>query len=407
MNRILESAWLALEAIWTNKLRSTLTLLGNIVAVASIVTVVSLIQGMNETVSNAIVTDVGADSFTIQQFPLTRTEDEFDEVRNNPSPTLEETEAIREFGGAIRTVMAQAEQRGTVTYREQVLEGVQIRGVTPEYVDFASFDAERGRMMSPAEVERNRPVVLLGWDTADELFGTGTPLDKVIEIEGAHFRVVGVSSQKGAVFGRTQDDFAVIPLGAHTKLFGARQPLQLIVKPASPELLQTAMDEATTALRISRRLKGRERNSFGVFTSDTLLDLYEQATTGIFAVLVGVVALSLVVGGIVIMNIMLMVVTERTREIGLRKALGARPRDIMLQVLTESVTLSSVGGIAGSLVGFALALAISAASALPAHLEPWSVALGVGITALVGLFFGAYPAARAARLDPVEAMRRE
>jgi putative ABC transport system permease protein len=181
----------------------------------------------------------------------------------------------------------------------------------------------------------------------------------------------------------------------------------LIVKPASPELLQAAMDEATVALRISRRLKGRERDSFGIFTSDALLDLYQQATTGIFAVLVGVVALSLVVGGIVIMNIMLMVVTERTREIGLRKALGARPRDIMLQVLTESVTLSSVGGVAGSLVGFAVALAISAASALPARLEPWSVGLGVGITAAVGLFFGAYPAARAARLDPVEAMRRE
>jgi putative ABC transport system permease protein len=407
MQRILESAWLALEAIWSNKLRSTLTLLGNIVAVASIVTVVSLIQGMNAMVSNAIVTDVGADSFTIQQFPLTRTEDEFDEVRNNPRPTLQEADAIREFGESISAVMAQAEQRGTVSSRGQVLEGVQIKGVTPEYVDFAAFDAERGRMMSPAEVERNRPVVLLGWDTADQLFGTGTPLDKVIEIEGVHFRVVGVSARKGAVFGRTQDDFAVIPLGAHTKLFGARQSLQLIIKPASPELLQTAMDEATVALRISRRLRGSERDSFGIFTSDTLLDLYQQATTGIFAVLVGVVALSLVVGGIVIMNIMLMVVTERTREIGLRKALGARSRDIMLQVLTESVTLSSVGGVAGSFLGFAVALAISAASSLPARLAPWSVALGVGITAVVGLFFGAYPAARAARLDPVEAMRRE
>jgi putative ABC transport system permease protein len=407
MNRILESAWLALEAIWSNKLRSTLTLLGNIVAVASIVTVVSLIQGMNAMVSNAIVTDVGADSFTIQQFPLTRTEEEFDEVRNNPRPTLEEAGAIREFGESISAVMAQADQRGSVSYRGRVLEGVQIRGVTPEYIDFAAFDAEQGRMMSPAEVERNRPVVLLGWETADQLFGTAMPLDKVIEIEGAHFRVVGVSSKKGAVFGRTQDDFAVIPLGAHTKLFGARPALQLIVKPVSPELLQTAMDEATVALRIARRQKGRERDSFGIFTSDTLLDLYQQATTGIFAVLLGVVALSLVVGGIVIMNIMLMVVTERTREIGLRKALGARPRDIMLQVLTESVTLSSVGGITGSLVGFAVAVAISIVSGLPARLEPWSVALGVGITAAVGLFFGAYPASRAARLDPVEAMRRE
>jgi putative ABC transport system permease protein len=303
--------------------------------------------------------------------------------------------------------MAQATRRGRVTYRDQVLENIQIQGVTPEYLDFASFDAERGRMMSATEVERNHPVVLLGWDVADQLFGEVSPLDHTILIQGVHFRVVGVSERKGGMFGASMDGFVVIPLGSHMKLFGARQSLQLMVKPTSSAVLQAAMDDATVALRVERRLKPEEPDNFGLYTSDTLLGIYQQATTGIFAVLVGVVALSLLVGGIVIMNIMLMVVSDRTREIGLRKALGAKRRDIMSQVLTESVTLSTAGGLAGITLGFLAAQAIAALTPLPARLEPWSVILGIGITAAVGLFFGAYPASRAARLDPIEALRRE
>jgi len=409
MHQILDSVSIALQSIWTNKLRSFMTLLGNIVAVTSIVTVVSLIQGVNAMVSSAILTDVGADAFTIQRVPprATLTEDEEERTRNNPNLTVSEADAVRAFSPAVASVVAQAQRRGTITYRDQVLENIQIQGVTREYIDFATFDAERGRMMTPTEVERNRPVVLLGWDIADQLFGDVSPLEKVVKIQGVHFRIVGVSARKGGVFGASMDGFAVIPLGAHVKLFGARQSLSLMVKPTSPELLQTAMDDATVALRVSRRLKPSEPDNFGIFTSDTLLGLYQQATTGIFAVLVGIVALSLVVGGIVIMNIMLMVVSERTREIGLRKALGARRRDIVSQVLTESITLSTCGGLVGIFLGFLVAQAISMVTPLPARLEPWSVMLGISITAIVGLCFGAFPAARAARLDPIEALRRE
>ena len=409
MHQILDSVSIALQSIWANKLRSFMTLLGNIVAVTSIVTVVSLIQGVNAMVSSAILTDVGADAFTIQRVPprATLTEDEEERTRNNPNLTVSEADAVRAFSPAVASVVAQAQRRGTITYRDQVLENIQIQGVTREYIDFATFDAERGRMMTPTEVERNRPVVLLGWDIADQLFGDVSPLEKVVKIQGVHFRIVGVSARKGGVFGASMDGFAVIPLGAHVKLFGARQSLSLMVKPTSPELLQTAMDDATVALRVSRRLKPSEPDNFGIFTSDTLLGLYQQATTGIFAVLVGIVALSLVVGGIVIMNIMLMVVSERTREIGLRKALGARRRDIVSQVLTESITLSTCGGLVGIFLGFLAAQAISMVTPLPARLEPWSVMLGISITAIVGLCFGAFPAARAARLDPIEALRRE
>jgi len=407
MHQILESIAIALRSIWANKLRSFMTVLGNIVAVTSIVTVVSLIQGMNAMVSNAIVTDVGADAFTIQRLPPVRNADDEERTRNNPLVTLDEADVIRRFSPNITAVVAQAQRRGTITYRDQVLENIQIQGVTPEYLDFASFDAERGRMMSAAEVDRNQPVVLLGWDIADQLFGEVSPLDHTILIQGMHFRVVGVSERKGGVFGSSMDGFAVIPIGLHMKLFGSRQSLQLMVKPVSSAVLPRAMDDATVALRVARRLKPSEPDNFGIYTSDTLLGIYRQATTGIFAVLVGVVALSLLVGGIVIMNIMLMVVTDRTREIGLRKALGARRRDIMSQVLTESVTLSTAGGLAGIALGFLAAQVIAATTPLPARLEPWSVVLGIGITAGVGLFFGAYPASRAAHLDPIEALRRE
>jgi putative ABC transport system permease protein len=407
MHQFLESIAIALHAIWASKLRSLMTVLGNIVAVASIVIVVSLIQGMNSMVSRAIVTDVGADSFTIQRLPPIRTAEDEEDARNNPLITLADADAIRRFSPTITSVMAQAQRRGTIAYGDRVLENVQVQGVTSAYLDFATFDAERGRMMSATEVDHNRPVTLLGWDVADALFAGASPLDRTITIQGVHFRVVGVSERKGGLFGSSLDGFAVIPLGRHMKIFGARQSLSLMARPRSAALLPLAMDDATVALRVARRLEPREPDNFGIFTSDTLLGVYRQATTGIFTVLIGVVALSLLVGGIVIMNIMLMVVSERTREIGLRKAVGARRRDILFQVLTESVALSTVGGVAGVVLGFLVAQAIAVFTPLPARLELWSVVLGIGITATVGLFFGAYPASRAARLDPIEALRRE
>ena len=407
MGPALESIWIALHSIWTNKLRSFLTVLGNIVAVTSIVTVVSLIQGLNATVSGAIVGRVGADTFRIQRTPIVRTEADEERVRSFPLITTGEADAIRAYSPLIRAVLAEAQNRGTVSYRTRELQSVQVQGVSRDFHEFSTFDAERGRLMTPSEVDRNQNLALIGYDVADQLFGDINPLDKIITVSGSPFRVVGVSSRKGAIFGNSQDSFIVIPLGAYTRIFGSRQSLALTVKPTSPEVITPAIDDATIALRVARRLKPGDRDTFGIFTSDTVLGIYQQATSGIFAVLVGVVALSLLVGGIVIMNIMLMAVSERTREIGLRKALGAKRRDIMSQFLTESVTLSSFGGVVGIILGFVAARVIAYFTPLPATLELWAVALGVGITAVVGLFFGAYPASRAARLDPIEALRRE
>ena len=407
MQQFYEAARLALQAIWANKLRSLLTVLGNIVAVTSIIAVVSLVQGLNASVKDAIQSQVGADTFSVTRETVTFTRQQEARALSNPRLTMEEADALRAYGGHIRMVMAESRASGQAKYRSETLDSIQIRGVTKEYVLLPTTRIERGRPITVREFEDGRPVVILGWGTADRLFATIDPIDKTITLAGVHFRVVGVAEKKGSILGQSQDEFAVIPLGAFQKIFGSRTSLRLTVTPDDPSVAKAAMEDATTAMRVQRRLRPKDRDNFGVVSSDTFMDLYNQVTAGIFAILIGVVSLSLVVGGIVIMNIMLMAVTERTREIGLRKSLGARRRDVLWQILTESVTLSTFGGVVGTALGFLVANIISRVSPLPAIVEVWSVALGIGVTAFVGLFFGLYPATRAARLDPIEALRRE
>ena len=403
---ITEMIRVALSAIWANKLRSFLTILGNIVAVGSIVTLVSLIQGITDEVTNVILSEVGADTFLVERRGIVTSEVEEERTRSNPRITLEDLEALRQVQNRFASVMANTGRSGEVRYRDEILESVSIEGVSEDFVDFPQYGAERGRLPSPSEVRRRRNVALLGADTADRLFDGADPLDRTIKIEGVHFRVVGVSAAKGSMLGQSQDEFVVIPLGAFRRLFGARAGLELMVRPRDPDEIERAMDDAIVALRIARRLRPREDNNFGMFTSDTALALYNQATTGIFAVLVGVVGLALVVAGIVIMNIMLMAVSERTREIGLRKALGARRRDIMWQMLSESVALSVIGGVLGTSLGASAAILIDRLAPVPAAVHVWSVVLAISLTAVVGLFFGLYPAARAAALDPIDALGR-
>jgi len=407
MNQILDSIGIALSAIWANKLRSFMMVLGNIVAVTSIIAVVSLIQGMNGYVSDAIVRDVGVGTFRVERVGFITDEEEQRKAFRRPNVTLNDARALKDYGGVIDAVMAESGASANLVYHDVELENTRVRGVSADYEEFSGYIAEQGRAPSRMEVSRNRPVVLLGFDTADRLFKGQNPIDKLIQINGVHFRVLGVNEKKGSVFGNSQDEFAVIPLGSFQKMFGARRSLDLTIKPSDPSQLNAAMDEARVALRMKRHLRPNQADNFGMYTSDTLMDFWRNFSKGAFAILIGVVSLSLVVGGIVIMNIMLMIVSERTREIGLRKALGARRRDIIWQVLTESTTLSIVGGVLGTIFGFTAAWLVDVFTPLPSAIKPWSVMLGIGMTAVVGLFFGMYPALRASRLDPIEALRRE
>ena len=401
-----EMVRVALNAIRANKLRSFLTTLGNVVAVSSIITLVSLIQGITEEVESMILSQLGSDAFLVDRRGIVMSEEDMERTRNNPRITFDDAEAIRRFAPSVTAVMAEGRRGGEVRYRERVLESALIQGVTEDFVRFSTFNAETGRLMTPSEVRRRRNVAVLGRDAAERLFGTLDPIDRQVRIRGVPFRVVGVSRRQGSSFGQSQDEFAVIPLGAFQRLFGSRSSIGLRVQPADPAEIDRAIGEATVALRIERRLKPAEDDNFGIFTSETALGIFNQATTGIFAVLVGVVGLALVVAGIVIMNIMLMAVSERTREIGLRKALGARRQDILWQMLSESVALSVLGGAAGTALGAAAAAALDRFAPVPAVVHPWSVVLAITMTAAVGLFFGLYPAARAAALDPIDALGR-
>jgi putative ABC transport system permease protein len=314
MNQFLDAVGLALSSIWANKLRSFMMVLGNIVAVTSIIAVVSLIQGMNGYVSDAIVRDVGVGTFRVERVGFITDEEEQRKAFRRPSVTLNDARALRDFGGVIDSVMAESGTMTSLVYHDVNLEATRVRGVSAEYEEFSGYNAAFGRAPSRMEVARNRPVVLLGWDTADRLFKGQNPIDKVIQINHVHFRVLGVNEKKGSVFGNSQDEFAVIPLGSFQKMFGSRRSLDLTIKPNDPSQLNAAMDEARVALRMKRHLRPGQADNFGMYTSDTLMDFWRNFSKGAFAILIGVVSLSLVVGGIVIMNIMLMVVTERARS---------------------------------------------------------------------------------------------
>ncbi len=324
MQKFIDAIRLALSAIWAGKLRSFMTVLGNIVAVTSIIAVVSLIRGMNSYVSDAILSDVGAGTFKVERQGPTTSEEEEERQRNNPRVTLVELDTLARASDTIEAVMAQSYNGAPVVYRDEQLDSVQIRGVSKEYLEFAGYDPEFGRLPSRFEVESSRPVCFLGYGTAERLFKGANPLDRSIQIRGVHFRVIGINEEKGSLFGNSQDEFIVIPLGGFQKLFGSRRSLELTVKPRDPMQIERTMDEARVALRSLRKLGPKEPDNFGMYTSDTIMNIFRAFTAGAFSVLFGVVGLSLVVGGVVIMNIMLMVVSERTLDIGLRMALGAR-----------------------------------------------------------------------------------
>ena len=404
--RIQEGALVAIRAILANKLRSVLTLIGMIIGVSTVIAVVSVINGMNNYVSTKI-NSMGSSSFIVDTYGLVTSDEQWHKVRNRKPITIDDMYAVKRYCSLCDEVGGTSYSSRTVKYKSDYLDDITIVGTTANYVEVSDIDIDYGRAFLDVDNQHRAAVCLLGPDIVENLFKGEDPIDKMIKIGGYYFRVVGVGNKRGAFLGENQDDWVAIPIETFQKFFGRHRNVDIHVKAASVAVMQNAQDEVRVILRNRRGVKYNEDDNFGIFTAASIMELYNNFTSTAWLVLIGVSSISLVVGGIVIMNIMLVSVTERTREIGIRKAIGAKRQDILWQFLIESVTLSLIGGAIGVLLGAIFALLIGAYSPLPARIETWAVLTGLGIASSVGLFFGIVPAMRAARLDPVECLHYE
>ncbi len=409
---IWESIRLAFDAIRAHKLRSGLTTLGIMIGVLTVIGMLALIDGFNKMIATQL-SSLGTTTLYVQKQGLVMSHDDWLKTRGRKNLTIADAYAVRDNCPSVERVAPMLESMSSVKYLKQEVLGSEILGTTPDYQFIANHELSDGRPMSQVDLEHSRNVAIIGWTLVDKLFGAQDPVGKEIIIQGNRFEVIGTISKKGSFLGNDQDNIAVIPISTFQKIFTGRVrsrgggSVTIAVQPLDADHVETAKDEITELLRRRRRVPPSRPDDFGIVTADQLMDIFKKITAGVFGLMIGVTLLSLLVGGIGIMNIMLVSVSERIKEIGIRKAIGARKRDIMQQFLIEAVALSSVGGVVGMALGFILAGLISLTIKLPSTVTWWSVLLGFGFSAAVGIFFGWYPARRAAEMDPIEALRYE
>ncbi|HEY4954759.1 MAG TPA: ABC transporter permease [Gemmatimonadaceae bacterium] len=404
----------ALNEIRANKIRSFFTLLGIIVSVTFLVAVVAIIQGMNAYVSeNLAGALIGQNTFQVRRSPIQiGLFDDEQVLRMQKRPRITEADAQAVIA-AVPNATAVSMQSGWPTPIADVQSGdntlgdVAVFGITAPYQVVQDYTFARGRPLSDIDVSERRAVAVVGADVADKLFENVDPVGRDIRIMGSRFTIVGVVAKKGRVLGQSFDGFVLLPLTSFESIYGRRKTTTVSVKVATADEVGPAMALADGAMRAAHRLRPGEESDYSIETADALVAFWKNLTRVLFAVIPAIVGIGIVVGGIVIMNIMMMSVSERTREIGIRKAMGATGRDIRRQFLAESIALAFSGGLSGVLVGWGMAALIAAASPLPARITAWSVAVALSLGAGVGVLFGVYPATRAARLDPIAALRAE
>lgn len=405
----LEAFRIAFDSISAHKLRSFLTLLGVIIGVAVVTAVATVIEGANAYVSEKIAS-LGSGVFQVQKASVQGFGDFqkfLEALRKNPDLKYEDLLALRQKVRSADEIAAVDIRVTTAKYASTEVEGVLLQGVTPNLGQVRSLDVASGRFLTSFDDENKRQVVFIGAEVAKGLFGGVDPVGKEIKLGADRYAVAGVAKALGSVLGFSQDNFVMIPLSVYLKTFGSRRSLTFVVHTREGLPRASAEDEVRTVLRTRHALKYEQPDDFSFVTDESTEALFGTLTTLVASVALPITGISLVVGGIVIMNIMLVSVTERTKEIGIRKSLGARSRDILLQFLIESVILSATGGLFGLLVAYAGMKIASGIWSVPVALPVWAVAIALMVSSSVGLFFGIYPANRAAKLDPIEALRSE
>ena len=403
-----ESLTMALVSLKSNKLRSFLTLLGIIIGVLTIIAVVSVIQGLNNYVYTKM-SFFGANDFSVQKFSMIGTSlKDFKEQMKRKDITMVERDLIRANCPSCELVGASTSTNATVKYGSQSLKDTEVRGVT--YLDHeigSVVELTSGRHLQSQDETNSRPVGVIGADIAEKVFGSLDPIGRWLKVGSQNIQIIGVGKAKGKILGFSQDNYVRIPITTFMKVYGSRRSISVNIHTNSQEEMARAQEEVRTVLRSWRKRGYKDADDFAFATSETFIQFYKTATSGIYFAMIAVSSIALVVGGIVIMNIMFVSVSERKKEIGIRMAVGARRRDILYQFLIESSVISALGGLIGIVLGFLVARIVSVATSMPSSVEPASIALAMVMSWSIGLFFGIYPANRAAKLDPVEALRSE
>jgi putative ABC transport system permease protein len=398
----------ALKAIWANRMRSFLTMLGIIIGVMSVVGMLTLIEGMNRSFAS-LIGELGSNSVYVSKFPAMSFGPSQRMYWRRPDLTEADAEAIQTSCPAVKSASAFLANIMDVRRGNMEMVGVSVIGTDDKYAEISNMEFESGRNLTAGDALANHRVAVIGADIIDNLIPDIDPIGAEIKIGGQQFTVIGTLVRKGKFFGESQDSVIYIPYGlAQTLFYGNRHSeMMLAIQAQSGAELKNAEDQLQEVLRRRRKLRFDEPNNFELITQDSLMETYNTITGAAFAVMIAVAGISLLVGGIGIMNIMLVTVTERTREIGIRKAVGAKRRDVLWQFLIEASSLSCIGGFLGILFGSLIGVGLCLLLSLPVFIPAWAAFLGFGFSAFVGIFFGLYPASKAARLDPIAALRYE
>ena len=402
-----ETLKLSLDALRAHKLRSFLTLLGVILAVTTLVVVMSVISGLNLYVADRVA-NLGANVFIVDRFGIITSQDQWVKAQKRPLLTLEEFERLRDNMKLATAVAAEEDHNLAVKSGDQIMENVMMMGVTPNFADVRNLSVAQGRFITLADEDHRTEVVFIGPDLVKKFFPNVDPIGKTVRVQTHTYEVIGVAEPLGSAFGQSQDNYMIMPLSTWRKGWHSNNDwVAIFVQAPSAELIEASKDEARMLMRAWRHLKNDAPDNFAILGSDSIMELWHQLTGNLAFVAMALVSVFLVVGGIVIMNIMLASVTERTREIGLRRSLGARKQHILLQFLTESAVLAATGGVIGLVSAYAVVFLVKAIFSFPMETPLIAVLLSLCLSTAVGLFFGIFPAMRAAKLDPIEALRSE